>query len=124
MKKYIFWAVFIFIFGFVYELFSHGVESIAMRYAWLIPLLGGLVLSGLNMASPVSAVTSRLWKYGIETLTLGSLLKGVFEIYGAANTYPTIYMAVGAGLLGAALVSYLTQATQRQREMEARPRRY
>ena len=36
-----------------------------------------------------------LWKSGVAVLTVGSIYKGVLEIYGTSGTFEWIYLVVG-----------------------------
>ena len=89
-------------FGSVYELFSHGVWSGFMVYAFAFPLvLGALPNAWLALHKhPLP----RPWVYrlhhaGVATLTLGSVMEGVFAIYGTTNTLTMAYWIVGLALL-------------------------
>ena len=91
------------IFGLVYERFSHGVLSGFMVFAFLIPLLGGAaqLLPIFRRRSPF------LWNCGILTLTVGSLVRGVLDIYGTTSRLCGVYGVVGWGFLLLALLSPL-----------------
>ena len=100
------------IFGAVYEVFSHGVFSFFMIYAFMIPLLGGtvpfiiayLMARSAGTSAKVTALRkgSGLYHAGIATLTIGSIMKGVLDIYGTTNRLIVCYPAVGALLIFAA----------------------
>ena len=99
MKKtirYVFLSVFIFVFAQIYEYFSHGVYSNYMLYAFLIPFLG-------------LAVPSFLWKCGIATLTVGSIYKGILEIYGTNGYFEFPYLLFGGALCIAAIFMICTK---------------
>jgi hypothetical protein len=114
----------------VYGLFSHGVYSYFMTYAFMIPLIAGalphLVLA-MRSADPGAAgahetdadteaeAQASKWKTldireaqlaVIATLTAGSILKGVLDIYGTTNRLLIAYPVIAAVLLAitAALV--------------------
>ena len=101
MKKtirYVFLSVFIFVFGQIYEYFSHGVYSNYVLYAFLIPFLGlsvpSFLLHSLKKALPKNSCF--LWKCGI--LTVGSIYKGILEIYGTNGYFEFSYLFLGTGL--------------------------
>ena len=103
MKKtirYLFLSVFVFVFSQIYEYFSHGVYSNYMLYAFLIPFLGlsvpSFLLHSLKKALPTNF--RFLWKCGIATLTVGSIYKGILEIYGTNGYFEFPYLFLGAGL--------------------------
>ena len=87
------------LFGAVYEHFSHGVFSGHMVYAFVYPLLGGalpfLVLGLYGKGRLASAPVSVLYHCGIATLTAGSIIRGVLEIYGTANGLTVCYPIAG-----------------------------
>ena len=103
MKKtirYLFLSVLIFVFSQIYEYFSHGVYSNYMLYAFLIPFLGlalpSFLLHSLKKSLPANSCF--LWKCGIATLTVGSIYKGILEIYGTNGYFEFPYLFLGAGL--------------------------
>ena len=129
MKKnlfYLFLSLFVLVFGQIYEHFSHGVYSNYMIFAFLFPLLGLFLPNFLLRVLPKKgaekskgnkgekerssgSVTDEknfsFWKWGIATLTVGSLYKGILEIYGTSSHLELSYLIVGCGfcLLGCIL---------------------
>ena len=107
------------IFGAVYEVFSHGVFSFYMIYAFMIPLIGGtvpymaayLAARRAGTSAKVAALRkgSGLYHAGIATLTIGSIMKGVLDIYGTTNILIVVYPAAGAILLIAAVIVILSR---------------
>lgn len=104
----LFAALFCVLFGAVYELFSHGVYSYGMLYAFVFPLVLGvlplLLLTMLRAPYPNRFARS-VYHAGIATLTVGSIVSGALEIYGTTNPLTLIYWIVGGALyaLGAAV---------------------
>lgn len=102
MKKsliYLGISVFVFIFGQIYEYFSHGVYSSYMMYAFLIPFIGLFIPSFLNkliLKRTVSDNVTLPWKCGIATLSAGSIYKGILEIYGTSGTFEIVYLIIGS----------------------------
>lgn len=98
------------VFGAVYEYFSHDVWSYFMAYAFLIPMLAGLIpslfLSGSKVRRP-AAITLTLYKSGIVCLTIGSLFLGVLEIYGTTNQLVWIYFIAGMIILALSAISLI-----------------
>lgn len=99
------------VFGFVYELFSHQVYSNYMVYAFAIPLLGGtLVYLALGIAQRFTypcAAARYLYHSGLAALTVGSIVRGILDIYGTTNSLTKWYAIVGFGLL---IVSFFVNA--------------
>ena len=95
-------SVFCALFGAVYELFSHGVFSYWMIYAFFFPLLLGAIPSFLLLrrgkAFPRRAAADCIHG-GVAWLTVGSIVQGVLEIYGTTNPLVKAFWLIGAGLL-------------------------
>ncbi|MBP7348067.1 MAG: hypothetical protein KA965_05245 [Butyrivibrio sp.] len=113
LLHYIGITVFCGIFGTVYEYYSHGVYSIYMQLMFLFPLMGGIIPNVLQLIIPripkANATVKKLWNCGVATLTIGSAMTGVFEIYGGA--VPILiggYWLAGILLAGIALNRYLS----------------
>ena len=92
------------LFGGIYEHFSHGVYAYSMLYAFAYPLVGGalpLLALGLSRRGtrPVG-IDVTLYRCGIATLTVGSMVSGAIEIYGTTSRLTGIYFWVGWVLVG------------------------
>lgn len=86
----------------IYDIFGHGVDSPAMTWMFLYPLLGGALFYFIVnlLISPINKVTGfrvffNMHNSGIATLTFASFLKGVFEIAGTNSSYLKYYYVVG-----------------------------
>ncbi len=100
-------AIFMALFGGIYEIFSHRVYSYYMIYAFGFPLVMGLLpalaIVIFDLRIPEDN-TIRLWNYGVATLTIGSAMKGVIDIYGTTNRLMIVYPLVGVILIIAAVI--------------------
>lgn len=116
--KYLVLSVFVFVFSQIYEYFSHGVYSNYMLYAFLIPFLGLSVPSFLlhSLKKSLPANSRFLWKSGIATLTLGSIYKGILEIYGTNGYFEFPYLLLGGVLCILGLLSLFSSKKQSIRE--------
>lgn len=97
-------------FSVVYEHFSHGVYSNFMIWLFLFPLvLGALPFAAVKLLHlPTPAYfAENTYNSGVATLTVGSCLAGVFEIYGAPSAYVRWYWIVGGILVIVGLAAYL-----------------
>lgn len=116
---YLLAAIFCGVFGSVYELFSHGVYSYYMIYAFAFPLVGGvlpfLVLDLFHPKRTPSALAQGLYHAGIATLTVGSIIQGVLVIYGTTNSKTVFYWIAGAVLAAAGILVYLIQSLVRKK---------
>ena len=95
-------TVFAAVFSFVYELMSHHVYSPFMVGLCLIPLAGGFlsVLVHRIRRIPLPDVrTQTLHCWSILTFTIGSMLTGVFDIYGTTSAFTKYYWILGMILL-------------------------
>ncbi len=104
LSVYLSVTVFSALFGAVYELFSHGVYSYYMIYAFAFPmLLGALPFFRMwkrGRAFP-GLLAAQLIHAGIAALCVGSIVQGIIEIYGTENVLVSVYWIVG-GILTAA----------------------
>ena len=89
------------VFGEVYELFSHGVYSAWMLFAFAFPLLPGALLYALLLRLGIlpGRVFLNLWNAGVACLSVGSVFQGVLAIYGTTNSLIVVYPLVGGALL-------------------------
>ena len=104
-------ALFCALFGAVYEIFSHEVYSYPMIYAFAIPLAGG-ALPFLALAAGLvrrwrfpGAVSRSLYHAGIAALTVGSLMRGILEIYGTTNMLLWAYWIAGGPLVAGGVIA-------------------
>ncbi len=108
-RVYLIAAVGLAFFGGIYELFSHGVYSYAMLYAFGFSLAGGALpalLIGLSEHCSLPGKRVRnAWHSAMATWSVGSIVQGVLEIYGTTNRLTTVYWAAG-GLFAAAAVLF------------------
>ena len=118
-------TVFVFVFAKIYGIFSHGVSSAFMSYAFLLPLSLIFLPKLLNLCTGnrlwngsletekgekklfLSSLASFLWKSGVAVLTVGSLYKGVLDIYRTSGSFEWVYLVVGIVTLAAGGISAL-----------------
>ena len=100
-------TLFLVLFGAVYENYSHGVFSYFMLYAFTIPLVFGVTLYTILLFAGKypSRVFVNLWNSAIAAFGVGSVFRGVLEIYGTTNTLSFVYPVAGSVLGVSALVS-------------------
>lgn len=97
---YLLAAVFIAFFGGIYELFSHGVWSGWMVYAFVFPLgLGALPFSWLALRRKPLPRGCGLYHAAVAAFTVGSIMEGVLAIYGTTNHLTIWYWIAGCLLL-------------------------
>ena len=101
--------------GWMYELFSHGVYSNYMIYAFMVPLVCGALLDilaatrGCRSKKRSGSSASGLRLAAVVTLTAGSLIKGVLDIFGTTNRLLVVYPIIGLALAIAALIAFIWQ---------------
>ena len=111
MKKHLVFnlagTLFLVLFGAVYEMFSHGVFSFFMLYAFAVPLVFGvtLYLVLLFLGKYPDRVFLNLWNSAIAAFSAGCVFQGVLEIYGTTNSLMIVYPIAGCVLAASALVS-------------------
>ena len=105
--NYIAVSLFCALFGAVYELFSHEVYSYSMIYAFAIPLAGGalpfLAVAMGHIGRFPGRISRSLYHAAITTFTIGSIMKGVLEIYGTTNALLPVYWIAGGLLIAGAV---------------------
>ena len=98
-KKYIPITLFCLVFGWIYEIYSFGVYSNFMIYAFVFPLLGGVVFWLLIGTSKKKIHYNKLFlncqSASIATFTLGFIFKGILDIYGTTSNLTNVYWIVG-----------------------------
>ncbi|KZL89282.1 hypothetical protein CLMAG_55050 [Clostridium magnum DSM 2767] len=106
----------------VYGIFAHGVDSAAMTWMFLYPLLGGALFCFIiqRLIPHITKFTGcrvflNVHNSGIATLTFASLLKGIFEIAGTNSTYLVYYYMTGGVFIAASLIIMLIMALNRNR---------
>ena len=114
-------AAFCAVFGLVYESFSHGVYSPYMVWAFAFPLVLGaapfLIIWGLseynreNGRCNLVPCTLAAYTYasGIAALTVGSIMRGVLDIYGTTNKLSNVYWPFGIILTALGIIFYVIQ---------------
>jgi len=87
-----------------------------MTYAFLIPLIGGTLVSFLLYIFPSPDYTSKnLWRMGLITLVIGFLLHGVFDIYGTEEALVSVFFTVGICLLAGSVFLYILLSVKRKK---------
>ena len=100
-KRYLYFSMFLIIFSVIYEYFSHGVYSIYMIGSFVIPLVFGFIIGRVS-----SIINVSYYNYGIIMISVGSVLKGVLEIYGTTNRLVYIYLIGGICLVIIGVIKY------------------
>lgn len=102
-------SVVVLVFGAIYEHFSYGVYSVYMIYAFAFPLLFEVlpfaVMTRFGSGKKLRPGGIRLYQFGMVTLTVGSLVTGILEIYGTTNSLTRFYWITG-GIL--AVIGFVT----------------
>ncbi len=122
---YLLISIFVALFGGIYEIFSHGVYSNYMIYAFSFPLVGGCLpffILGMwsylgSSAHPLclkapGTLSRNLYHSGIATLTMGSIIRGVLDIYGTTSYLSKVYWIVGIPLILAAIIVYICKKSR------------
>ena len=104
-------SAFFVLFGAVYELFSYGVYSYFMLYAFAYPLVLGVfpyLLIGLFGKRLPTKLSKNCWNFGIITLTVGSIVNGIYDISGAESFTVLAYYIAGGLLLAIGLITHIS----------------
>ena len=111
-RHYAIMAAICLIIGIVYEIFSHDVISVFMIGAFIIPLVLGVLPNlciGLRRLKTPCHTAENAYACGIITLTIGSFLKGVLDIFGTTNSLLKYYFVVGAAFIILGICLYFFQ---------------
>ncbi|EME8270635.1 hypothetical protein KRC45_000940, partial [Enterococcus faecium] len=102
-------SVILFIFQWIYHHFSHGVTSQALRWVWVIPMLGGAFLFIFKkiLNTFQNRLAFNLFNTGLTSYIVGMILKGILEIAGTSSPYIGIYPMIGMIILGISLFIYI-----------------
>lgn len=115
--KYLLLSLFFLIFSLIYELFSHGVYSKYMMFAFSIPLILGtllyLIIFKLRLNKYLSYLGMNIYNCFIITLTFGSIMKGFLYIYGTTNKFISIYIIISVILLLTSIIINLINKKRR-----------
>lgn len=101
-------ALFLVLFGAVYEHFSYGVYSNFMIYAFVPPLISGalLLLALLCGKPPQADRTLFLLHTASAACTVGCIVAGIIRISGRTHALLPVFAVLGGVLAILALVSY------------------
>ena len=87
------------IFSTIYECFSHQVYSIFMIGAFIVPLLAGVDINVIRWLVykdiEISESALAICQCGVYTLTVGSIFRGILDIYGTTNSKGILFWYVG-----------------------------
>lgn len=103
--------------GAVYELFSHGVYSNYMIYAFAYPLVMGCLpylADSRGIIKKAGPVGETLLLASIATLSIGSVVKGVLEIYGTTSFLTAFYPVLGATILAIGVVKTVISCRKKE----------
>ena len=110
------------LFSVLYECFSHEVYSNSMLFAFAWPLLGGLLPFSLLLAAPEKnrpgPLSRSVYGSGIAAFTVGSLFRGILEIYGSTNRLSVVYFVGGCVLVSLGLCLWEAELRRRSKRRE------
>ena len=106
-------TLFTLLFGAIYEIFSHGVYSYFMIYAFAFPLVGGLcfwlAVAKSKKQTALSGIFTDLHAASIATWTLGFIVRGALDIYGTTSKWCSIYWVLGAIVTVGAVTAFIIE---------------
>ena len=110
LNSYLIAFAFCSVFAIVYELFAKGIISFWMLGMPLFPFVLGVIPALIleKTGRSFSDWALQIWNCGVITLTVGSLLNGIFDIFGTYFDMFGLFMISGSILLviGAAVHFY------------------
>ena len=107
-RNYLLYSLFLIVLAIIYESFSHGVYSNYMIFSFIIPFIYGFCGSFLiNIGG--SKLGNTFYNLGIITLSIGSVFKGILEIYGTTNILLYVYIVIGLFMAILGIIVYLCE---------------
>lgn len=107
-------TIFAGIFSFEYELFSHQVYSNFMVYLFVVPLVLGVIPNALALAilrlDVGNAWQKTVQAFAVATLSVGSVLQGIVEIYGTTNSLINYFFIAGSVFLLMSIIIWIVNA--------------
>ncbi|QHI72776.1 hypothetical protein [Aminipila terrae] len=104
-------TIFCIIFSGIYNQLGHGVSSPYMNYMFLFPFVLGTGFYGILSLIPTKinlpGFSFNTYNSGVATLTIWSMLKGIFEIAGTSSPYTAVYEVSGSMMLITGVITYL-----------------
>lgn len=88
-------TIFVLIFSTVYAHYSHEVYSNYMKFAFVVPLVGELMLFILNKFIRFNIVSYYLLNSTVAIFTVGFIIRGIIVIYGTTNRLLVVYNYFG-----------------------------
>ena len=101
LNRYLIGFGFCALFAIIYEAFAKGIISYWMLCMPLFPFFLGVVpmLVFEKLSTAPSDWALQIWNCGVITLTVGSTMNGIFEIFGTYFEFSELFLACGAILL-------------------------
>ena len=104
-------TIFCIVFSLIYRIFSHSVTSTFMTFMFVFPLFGMIssliIYKNINIKIIPKDITKKLFRCGIATLTIGSCVRGIFDIYGTSVNLIILYWIFGTALLIISLITWI-----------------
>ncbi len=117
--RYFFASIFLYVFHLIYSIFAHGVDSPFMMYAFAITLVFGSLISVIMIFTPKETKLGLDFRQmGVATLVIGSLLRGVFDIYGTEVALVQVFFYLGGMMLLVSATLYILELIRVQHEMK------
>ena len=99
-------TIFFFAFSRIYEAFSFGETSVHMHYLFVVPLVGGILLTMfLKVLPQFSRISLNLWNSAIAIFTASTLFRGIVNLSGRSTTLDAPYWYVGIAFAVIAILS-------------------
>lgn len=116
--KYLIVSIICALVGGIYELYGHEVYSYYMLYAFGFPLVLGafpwLTIGLFKSDFLPDKLTRSFYHCGIATLTIGSIFRGVLDIFGTTNPLSRVYWVVGIALMVVAVFATCAKFSSNQ----------
>lgn len=108
-------TIFFLAFSRIYESYSFGETSLHMHYLFVVPLVGGIILTLLLKIIPnLARLSLNLWNSAVAVLTTGMLFRGIVNLSGRSTTLDQPYWYIGLVFALLAIVSLFLQKNSKK----------
>lgn len=99
IAMYLIITIILFLFQLIYHQFSHGVVSTGLKFVWLIPLIGGLLVLFLNHSLRIleNRFAFNLYNIALALSINYLILQGILDIAGSDSPF-LLYNLVLSGV--------------------------
>lgn len=106
-------AISLYLFQLLYNYFGHGVTSVYLSYAWVLPFASGLLFLLLDQLAPHAVTRFGFLSFNtaLAALIFWSVLTGILAIAGSDSPYLVFYLYLAGISFLASVISFFKHVT-------------